>query len=222
MTDCRFSHVEVFDLDGTITRTDTYAAYLTYVLIRRPKRWLRCPLLAAAVFMHKTGVRDNTWLKGFFLNHVIGGLQKDQAAAYAHGFLKVFLPKAARPKALSTIRELKARNRYLILMSASLDLYVNIIGQALGFDDVICTKAGINRYGTITGKLAGENCYGRVKAVCFKQLRQDFPHSRFTVYTDHHSDIPIITAADQAVAVNPTPTLKAYAALGGVPCKDWN
>ncbi len=222
MTDRRFSHVEVFDLDGTITRTDTYAAFLIYVLIRRPARWFRCPLLAAAVFMHKAGVRDNTWLKGFFLYHVIGGLHKDQAAGYAHGFLKAFLPKAARPQALSAIRELQAQNRYLILMSASFDLYVTIIGQALGFDDVICTKAGISRYGTITGKLAGENCYGRVKAVCFKELRRDFPRSRFTVYTDHHSDIPIITAADEAVAVNPTPKLKAYAVSGGIPCKDWN
>ena len=121
MTYTRLSHaslfntkifnVEVFDLDGTITKKDTFVPYLIYVLLRRPTRWITTPLLAMGVVMFKLTVRDNTWLKSFFLYHVLGGLHKDEAVSYAHGFLKTFLPVSTRYKALSTIRKQRAKNR---------------------------------------------------------------------------------------------------------------
>lgn len=215
-------NVEVFDLDGTITRKDTYVPYLIYVLIRRPGRWITIPMLAMGVVMFKTKVRDNTWLKSFFLYHVLGGLHKNKAVSYAHGFVKSFLPVSTRRKALSTIKKQKAENRYLILMSASLDLYVDIIGKALGFDTIICTQTQLDKHGIITGKLKNGNCYGPAKLNRLKSLQKHFPNALFTVYTDHHSDIPIIKAADKAIAVNPDKKLKKYTLDFKMLCQDWS
>ena len=106
-------------------------------------------------------------------------------------------------------------------MSASLDLYVEIIGKAFGFDTIICTQTQLDKHGIITGRLKNGNCYGPAKARRLKSLQKTFPNALFTVYTDHHSDIPIIKIADQAIAVNPDKKLRHYAFARKIPCRNW-
>ena len=77
--------VAVFDLDGTITRRDTYLAYLLGFLGRHPERWSRAAPLPFAVLYHLAGWRSNTWLKTTFLRAVLGaeGVSRHHAG-FAH------------------------------------------------------------------------------------------------------------------------------------------
>jgi len=59
--------ISIFDLDGTLTKTDTYLPYLIGFLKRNPRRWLKAIILPFAVVMFYLKIRNNEWLKTIFL-----------------------------------------------------------------------------------------------------------------------------------------------------------
>ena len=61
--------ISIFDLDGTLTKSDTYLAYLVGFLKRNPKRWFKALILPFAVVMFYLKIRDNQWLKNYFFNN---------------------------------------------------------------------------------------------------------------------------------------------------------
>ncbi|MDA3917534.1 MAG: HAD-IB family hydrolase [Deltaproteobacteria bacterium] len=222
MTEERMACCALYDLDGTITKDDCYLGFLCYMLLRRPVRWMRIPILAMGVLMYKIGFKDNSWLKVFFLKHVLEGLKKDDVTRHVACFLNKTLPRTIKPKAVQSIKNHQERGDYLILLTASLDLYAEAIGKQLGFHQVISTKAERDAVGTITGRLNQENCHGKTKAIHLLSLKKKWPNICFIAYTDHHSDIPMVEEADTSVAVNPDKRLRAYAITHNIPCEDWN
>ena len=67
--------------------------------------------------------------------------------------------KMAKPAALGRIGWHRARGHRLVLVTAGLDIYAVPLGLALGFDDVVATRAGWDG-GRLTGSLAGPNLRG--------------------------------------------------------------
>ena len=97
----------------------------------------------------------------------------------------------------------------LVLASASFDIYVEGLGNALGFEHVICTKASWDESGRLTGKLLSANCYGEEKLQrVISWLSKNKYKNVDVVYSDHHSDLPILQFATKGVAVNPTKKLR--------------
>ena len=81
----------VFDLDGTITRHDTFLPFLLACLARSPWRLPRLLLivpLALGFLFH----RDHGRFKGALLHATLGGLRRDwlqaRAAAFVSGLLQ--------------------------------------------------------------------------------------------------------------------------------------
>ena len=75
--------IVVFDLDGTITRYDTYVRFLLYVIARKPLKLARLPLLSIDVLRHKLGSQTNSWLKKRFLSALLAGHDQQTINAWA-------------------------------------------------------------------------------------------------------------------------------------------
>lgn len=213
----------LFDLDGTITRSDTYLAFLLGFVVEHPRRLGRILPLPAAVGLHLAGRRDNTWLKAAFLRAVLGGLEREQLEVWTEGFLDRFLARRLRRRALEKIAWHRAAGDRLVLVTASLDIYAESLGRRLGFEDVLCTRTGVDGDGRLTGDLDGENCYGanklkRVEAY----LRTGAAGLPVTLYTDHHADLPLLRYVQKPVAVNPTRRLRRVATALGMPIEEWS
>ena len=58
------------------------------------------------------------------------------------------------------ISELKKRGFKTILLSASLDLYLEKMGKELGFSELICTRTAYSDHRIV---ISGLNCYGKNK-----------------------------------------------------------
>ena len=130
----------VFDLDGTITRHDTYIPFLLGFLARKPLRILRCGLLPFHALVHLLGLRGNSWLKLKFLSQCCGGASRQALADYGADFAARIVRKGLLPDAVAAIEFHRARGDRLMLISASFDLYVDEIGKLL-FDHIIASKA---------------------------------------------------------------------------------
>jgi len=217
----RRATVAVFDLDGTLMRGDTYRRYLLGYMQRQPRLFLRLPLLGGFWLAHVLGLRGNAWLKQRFLTTIMGGATPAEIEPWTDRFLARAMRSGLRPRALETLRRHKSAGHTLVLATASFDFYVDRLGQMLGFDQVVCTRAAWEA-GNLAGTIDGANCHGEEKV---RRLNAHFGAQRggcrVLAYTDHHSDLPLLQWADEPVAVNPTRRLAALARRLGMPIQDW-
>lgn len=191
----------VFDLDGTITRHDTLMPFLLDCLWRKPwrlPRLLQLPLLAWGYLLH----RDRGRFKGALIRSMIGGLPRGWLEARAAGFVPLLLQRGLFAEALRAIDDHRARGDRLVLMSASVDLYVPLIGAALGFAQTICSRVRWNPDGTLDGRLASANCYGEEKRRCLQALIARESPQRLYAYGNSGSDLPHMRLASQAYLIN--------------------
>lgn len=215
--------VAIFDLDRTITRYGTYVPFLWSAALRHPPRLLYAGpiLLAAAVYKLRLITRKR--LKEFMLSAVLGGASRREVEARAEAFVARCTAHGIRPGARRAIQEHKDNGDYLVLATASLDLYVNRFGAYFGFDAVVATKTNWHEAGRISGRIDGENCYGAEK---LRRLETDLPEMRgdylIFAYSDSHADLPMLRRADRAFAVNPSRRLRRLAAKEAIEVVDWN
>ena len=215
--------IVIFDLDGTITRNDTYLAYCLGYLRYRPTRVLRCWPLPFAVLAFKAGLRSNTWLKTAFLAAIFGGLSRERIDDWAEVFVQDILGKSVRRRAVERIAEHRRQGHRLILATASLDLYVMSLGRHLGFTEILATQAAWTDEGRLTGRLAGDNLYGPGKLARIQAyLGTDREGRELVAYTDHHADLGLLRWANRAVAVSPTRRLRDAAADDGIAIEFWD
>jgi len=191
----------VFDLDGTITRSDTFGPFLWGYLRRHPARLLRVvpALVAPIVFLFN---RDRGALKGAAIHAVLGGVPRAIIEQWARQFVDELIPGALFAEALSAIARHRAQGDRLLLMSASTDLYVPLIGRRLGFDQVICTRVRWLPDDRLDGRLANINCRGEEKRQRLAEvLARDTPE-RVYAYGNAASDLDHMALAQEAYLVN--------------------
>lgn len=215
--------VALLDLDGTITKRDTYIPFLLGFLLSYPTRIWRVGSLPFAVALHALGLRDNAWLKERFLTAILGGAHRSEIDPWAEIFAERIVARGLRRKARRVIEQHRAAGHELVLATASFDFYVDRLAERLGFDMVICTTAEWRPDGTLSGRLDSPNCYGDAKRAAFwSQIGATRDQLYLIAYSDHHSDLSILNEADHAVAVNPTRRLRRIAGLGRLERQDWD
>ncbi len=191
----------VFDLDGTITRHDTLLPYLTGFLLRHPWRLPRLLLLVRPLARYPFE-RDRGVLKGALIHAVLGGLARAQLAAWSAAYVPRVLRAGLYREALDAIAQHRAHGDRLVLMSASTELYVPLIAQALGFDESVCTRLTWREDGRLEGYLATPNCRGEEKRRCLAALIARDGPGRVVAYGNAGSDLPHLRLASQGFLVN--------------------
>ena len=213
----------VFDLDHTLTRSDTYVAFLMRVLRARPQKLMRSWRLVVAVALHKLGIRDNTWLKCLFLRTICGGCEREFIESIAANLADSVVANKIKPGAATSLRAHQARGDRVALATASLDIYVAAIANRLNIAplDVLSTRTEWCG-DRLTGSLSSPNLYGQAKADAVAAWVRGLGRNRVDVaYSDHHSDLPLLRGAVRGVAVNPTPQLRAVTRENNFEVVDW-
>lgn len=124
------------------------------------------------------------------------------------------------PGAMAAIARHRAAGDRLILLSASVDLYVPAIGRRLGFDESICTGVAW-RNGQLDGALTTPNRRANEKRRCIAALRERFPGARIAAYANALSDLEHLAVADEPRLVNGSPAARRSARRLGIPSEDW-
>ena len=125
-----------------------------------------------------------------------------------------------QPFAQSVIDEHRAAGRTLLLATTSPEPFVRPIMEAIGFDDVVCTKWKSHQ-GKFTGELDGEFLWARAKAdgVIAWAAANKINLADSYAYSDSYFDTPLLDAVGNPVAVNPDLQLAATAVLKGWPIR---
>lgn len=217
----------IYDMDRTVTRTGTYTPFLIHAA-KALNPW-RLTLAAFVPFtMAAYGLKliDRRRLKEWNQRLLIGGrVTRAKLAPAVEAFADLVCQTNIHPGARRQIAEDRAAGRRLVLATASYRFYVEPIAKRLGFDDVIATGSITGLDDIIRAKIDGENNYGPAKLRLIQAWMETHKIARDAVkvrfYSDHVSDEPVLAWADTAIAVNPSPGLRAMARKRGWEIVDW-
>ena len=213
--------IVVFDLDGTITRYDTNIRFLLYVISKKPLKIARLPLLSIDVLRHKLGSQSNTWLKKRFLSALLAGHDQQTINAWALSFSHNVISSGLYSDALACVKQHQDSGAELVLLSASLDIYVEPLGEMLGFKHIICTRTTWDNE-VLGNELDGGNCYGNIKLERINQwLESRANRNILAAYGDHESDFPLLKFAKRGIVVNPDEKLRLKAKNNQLELVDW-
>jgi phosphatidylglycerophosphatase C len=209
----------IFDLDGTVTRRDTLAPFLSAYARAHPAR---LPRFAAAVpaALRFLVDHDRGRFKGSLIHAVMAGATRADVDTTAAAFVVQLLRHGVHGAALQALERHRQAGDHCVLLSASTDLYVPRVGTALGFDEVLCTEVRWQA-DRLDGHLASANRRGEEKRRCLEQLRARLAPERTTAYGNARSDLAHLALADEAFLVNGGVTARAQARALGIHCVRW-
>jgi HAD superfamily hydrolase (TIGR01490 family) len=218
--------ISIYDMDKTITRKATFGPFLAYAVPRfQPWRLVFVPLVLLTTAGYALRLVNRARLKEINLGLMLGKRTKTaQLQRLARGFAGRTLSKNVLARAMDRIAADRAEGRRIVLATASYDFYVNEIAKLIGVSDVIATVATQDVAST-SPKIVGENCYGAAKLAMVEAwlaaqgIARGDAHIRF--YSDHVSDAPCLSWADEAFATNPHAPLRALASRKGWTVFDW-
>jgi phosphatidylglycerophosphatase C len=210
--------VAVFDLDGTITRGDTLWPYLRGWVRRRRRLGFWTSAVAAAARYPVD--RDRGRLKFELIRAAMGGATRRDVAAWTAEFVTGLEQTQFCPGALDAIEHHRAAGDRLVLLSASVDLYVPDIGRRLGFAESICTEVAWQA-DRLDGALVTANRRGAEKRRCIEALRARHPGARFAAYGNARSDFDHLAAVEEPMLVNGGPSLRRDAERKGFRTGEW-
>jgi putative phosphoserine phosphatase/1-acylglycerol-3-phosphate O-acyltransferase len=147
-----------------------------------------------------------------------------QAVSFAKGRRREVVQQAAeqvadrlvalvQPFAGPLIEEHRAAGRAVVLATTTPYDLVKPFADALGLDDVVATRYGVNPDGTYDGTLAGPFVWsnGKLEAVTDWAKQHGVDLAKSYAYSDSFYDIPLLSAVGHGVAVNPDPRLAVVA-----------
>jgi HAD superfamily phosphoserine phosphatase-like hydrolase len=209
----------VFDLDGTITRRDTFLAYLHGWLRRHPERGHAWSMVVP-FWNFLVGGRDRGLLKSRLIRRFMAGATRAEVADWSGEFVAGLADSMLCPGALAAIERHRRAGDRLVLLSASVDLYVPQVGARFGFDETICT--GISwRGGLLDGSLTTPNRRASEKRNCIETLRARFPGIPIAAYANSGSDLVHLRAVERPMLVNAGLRARRAARRLGIPVEDW-
>ncbi|MBV8306641.1 MAG: HAD-IB family hydrolase [Gammaproteobacteria bacterium] len=211
----------IFDLDGTLTRHDTLLPYLSGFLRRHPQRLVRLPQVIPALAAFALGRADRGALKSSAIRAVMAGYGRSEIEQWTGEFVTRLLQRGTHADGLAALEAHRSAGDFLVLLSASPDLYVPAIGRALGFAQTLCT--GIQWNGDrLDGHLTTPNRRDVEKTRCVAQLRREHPSLRMVAYGNAASDLEHFALVDHATLVNGSARARRAAAGLDIDCVTWH
>ena len=183
--------VAAFDFDGTITTKDTFMPFLERAFGKTQVRLAMLSLIWEAI---KVGLRLSTRDK--FKELIVGKLflneTTERLRIIGHEHAKA-IATWYRPGALERIRWHREQGHRLVMVSASLDLYLEPAAKALGFDDLLCTRLSTNHL-VFDGRLNGANCRRAEKVRLLESLLGPLRDYEVYAYGDSAGDTVMLYA----------------------------
>lgn len=151
--------VVAFDVDKTLTVRDCVFPFLWRVGgTRGVVRTLKEPVATVRAVLG----RDRDHLKRHFVRSFLSGLDEESVRRAGEEFASIIAASWMREDVAHRLRRHQDAGDIVVLVSASLDPYLEPLGDLLEVDAVLCTRLEIVD-GRLTGELEGANCRGEEK-----------------------------------------------------------
>jgi alcohol-forming fatty acyl-CoA reductase len=212
----------VFDMDGTLVDSNVVESYLWLRLAELPGD--RVPMELASVMgglpRHLAAERRDRgeFLRSFYARY--RGASVEGVRHLMDGQVAELILRRLSPPAVRRIREHRAAGHRTVLITGALDVFVRPLRPL--FDEIIAISLE-ERDGRYTGRLVEPPLVGEARAAWLRSYadRQRADLRLSYAYADSHSDLPLLRAVGNPVAVNPDVALFRVARARRWPVEDW-
>lgn len=183
----------LFDFDHTVTRCDTYGRFLRRVATpeQLAQAWWKVgPWLLA----YRLKLISAEHIRARVTRLTLRDRHVDDITAQAAGYAREVLPEVVRPEMLEQIRWHLTQQHTVVIVSGSLDLYLQPWCEALGLG-LICNRLE-SRDGRLTGRYADGDC-GPRKVERIRRQHDLARYSRIHAYGDSREDRAMLALAHE-------------------------
>jgi HAD superfamily hydrolase (TIGR01490 family) len=213
----------IFDVDGTLVGSNVVSYYAWLKMreipaVARPL-WIAAFLPKIPYYWALDKVSRAHFNHAFYKNYA--GWKPTRARHLGQESFPGFTLSRIYPEALACLREHKAAGHRVVLLSGALDFLLDPLKDLA--DDVLSASLA-QEDGVYTGELAGAPVAGEARARMLASYARkrgvDLHHSY--AYADSISDLPMLEAVGNPVAVNPDRRLASAAKDRGWQVRRWS
>jgi len=204
----------IFDLDNTLLAGDSdhrWGEFLCDVGLANAEAFRQKN--DAFYANYQAGSLDMTAYLDFVLAP-LSGLTRVEVRALQRQFVAECVEPMLLDKAFDLLNEHRIKGDTLLMMTATHAVVAEPVAARLGFEHWLGSGVGIHndRY---TGKAEGNPCFQDGKVDHLADWRSRHPDiadpDDCWFYSDSHNDLPLLSAVEHPVAVDPDDTLRAHA-----------
>ena len=213
----------IFDVDGTLVGSNvvSYYAWLKMREMPAPARplWAASFLAKVPFYWALDKVSRAHFNRAFYKNYA--GWKPSQARHLGQESFPGFTLSRIYPEALACLREHKRMGHRVVLLSGALDFLLDPFKDLA--DDVLSASLA-EEDGVYTGELSGAPVAGEARARMLASFarKRGVDLGRSYAYADSISDLPMLEAVGNPVAVNPDRRLAAAAKDRGWQLRHWS
>jgi len=207
-----------FDLDKTVIAKASVVAFGTPFyregLISR--RTILRALWGQLVYLHLGADEAKIARMRSSVLALTKGWDQARVRAIVEDALEAIVEPIIFAEALELIDEHRAAGRLIVIVSASPEEIVGPLSRYLGADEAIASRARVDESGRYTGTMDFD-AFGPAKVLAMQDLatRRGVDLSRSYAYSDSATDLPMLDAVGNPVAVNADRDLTRVAAERG-------
>ena len=212
----------VFDLEGTVVASNVVESFLWVRLADLPpERWAAAiASLARSMPRYLAAERRDrgVFLRSFYRRYE--GASVEAMQRVVDEVVAPFILRRISPAAVRRVREHRAAGHRTVLVTGAMEPFVSPLRPL--FDDVVAASLVVED-GRFTGYLERPPLVGEARAPWLRRYAaRDHADLRASyAYADSHSDLPLLGAVGNPVAVNPDVALYRVARGRGWPVEEW-
>lgn len=187
--------IAAFDFDHTLTNRDSLVPFL-FLLKGRMAASCQLALLSPAFIRFLLGSLSRQEVKEKILTRFIGGMSMADLQSLGEEYAFHHLDRLIKPEALQRLSWHQEQGHRCVLISASLEFYLNPWGGLHGFEAVLASRLALDSKGCATGRLLGLNCWGAEKVRRLQEYLGPDKEYQLYVYGDSRGDKEVLELAD--------------------------
>lgn len=187
--------IALFDFDGTITDADMFSKFIKYSVKKRRFILWGCAILPFFI-AYKIGLFPARILRPMVAYIAFKGRTVASVESLGAQYAQQIIPLYLRGIAMDKIKWHLNRGDTVVLVSASLDLYLKFWCEAMKIT-LICSEME-KTHTRYSGRYVAGDCSGESKAKRVQALFTLGNYQRVYAYGDTHEDLAMLALADEA------------------------
>lgn len=216
--------IAFFDVDGTLLNSTIAHCYIWLRTSSLPPMlrffWIIGFIPKVVYYLILDRISRPQFNRVFYRNY--RGMEAREVKTLAIDMFNNYLRHRIFPEAISQIEEHREQGDQIVLLTGSLDFIVQPIAEFFGADAVLAPEL-VELGGRFMGELTTEPLIGEQKAIAMKKFSEqaNIPLDICYAYSDSQSDLPMLNAVGNPIAVNPSKGLRKHALEANWEIHEW-